>query len=175
MKNIILALTLAATPALAEEPSTIKDGVKSIISGVVSSGKDGLSGVKTGVDEGRKTGESVDSAIIITDKDGLNKFIEVSVLSAVKVGDEDYAITLALRNTSDQSVRLSNLNEAKSLVLLDSGGFASLLKTPLLPGNSEILVPDNAAVKARFVFAKVDDAPAQLRIYGVNVPVPAAR
>ncbi len=176
MKKTILALTLVMVfPAMAEDATVMKESVKSVVTGVISAGKDALSGVKDGVDDGRKTGVSVDGAVIITDKEELNKFIAVSVLSVTKVADEEYEVTLALRNNSDKAVRLSNLNEAKSLVLLDVAGFASVLKTPLLPGESDITIPDNAAVKARYVFAKVEDAPATLRIYGMDVAVPAAK
>ncbi|PVZ87085.1 hypothetical protein C9426_13190 [Serratia sp. S1B] len=178
MKKTILALTLLiSVPALAEDAATIKDGVKGFISGVVSTGKDTLSGVKSGIDDGRKTGQSVDNATIITDKEGLNTFIEASVLSATKVGEKDskdYEVTLALRNKSDKPVRLSNLNEANSLVLLDSGDFASLLKTPLSPSEAEVLVPGSAAVRVRYTFTNVEAPPATLRIYGVNIKVPQA-
>lgn len=179
MKKTILALALLiSVPALAEDTtSTIKDGVKGFVSGLVSTGKDTLSGVKSGIDDGRKTGESVDNATIITEKEGLNKFIEASVLSATKVGEKeskDYEVTLALRNKSDKPVRLSNLNEANSLVLLDASGFASLLRTPLSPNEAEILVPDNAAVKVRYIFTHVEGAPTILRIYGVNLTIPQA-
>lgn len=176
MKKTLLVLMLSVTlPVQAEESSTMKDGVKGVVAGVISAGKDALSGVKDGVDDGRKTGESVDGAVIITDKEGLNKFISASVLSAKKIADEEYEITLALRNSTDKAVRLSNLNEPKSLVLLDAGGFASMLKVPLLPGESDITIPDNAAVKARYIFTKVEEAPAILRIYGVDVAVPEVK
>ncbi|KEY57393.1 hypothetical protein [Serratia sp. DD3] len=178
MKKTILALTLLiSVPALAEDAATIKDGVKGFVSGLVSTGKDTLSGVKSGIDDGRKTGESVDSATIITEKEGLNKFIEASVLSATKVGEKEskeYEVTLALRNKSDKPVRLTNLNEANSLVLLDASGFASLLKTSLSPSAAEVMVPASAAVKVRYTFTNVEDAPALLRLYGVNITVPQA-
>ena len=66
-------------PAMAEDATVMKESVKSVVTGVISAGKDALSGVKDGVDDGRKTGVSVDGAVIVTDKDELNKFIAVSV------------------------------------------------------------------------------------------------
>lgn len=175
MKKSVLALVLVmvAAGAKAEETAVVKDSVKSVVSGVIASGKDALSGLKDGVDDGRQSGSSVDGAIIVTDKDNLVKNVTASVSSIEKVAAQEYKVTLSLRNKTDKIVRLSNLNESKSLMLLDKEGFVSSLKTALLPGESDITIPENAAVRARYVFAGVEDTPAMLRLYGFEIPVPA--
>lgn len=176
MKKSVLALVLiivAAPGVKAEEVAVVKDSVKSVVSGVIASGKDALSGLKDGVDDGRQSGSSVDGAIIVTDKDNLVKNVTASVSSVEKVAAQEYKVTLSLRNKTDKIMRLSNLNESKSLMLLDKEGFVSSLKTALLPGESDITIPENAAVRVRYVFAGVEETPAMLRLYGFEIPLPA--
>ncbi|CAI1114703.1 Uncharacterised protein [Serratia fonticola] len=176
MKNSVMALVLVmmAAPAVqAEETAVVKDSVKSVVSGVIASGKDALSGLKDGVDDGRQSGSSIDGAIIVTDKDNLVKNVTASVSAIEKVAAQEYKVTLSLRNKTDKIVRLSNLNESKSLMLLDKEGFVSPLKTALVPGDANITIPENAAVRVRYVFADVEDTPAMLRLYGLDIPVPA--
>ncbi|QXN64233.1 MULTISPECIES: hypothetical protein [Serratia] len=176
MKNSVMALVLvmmAATAVQAEETAVVKDSVKSVVSGVIASGKDALSGLKDGVDDGRQSGSSIDGAIIVTDKDNLVKNVTASVSAIEKVALQEYKVTLSLRNKTNKIVRLSNLNESKSLMLLDKEGFVSPLKTALVPGDANITIPENAAVRVRYVFADVEDTPAMLRLYGLDIPVPA--
>ncbi|MBK5072372.1 hypothetical protein I2492_04995 [Budviciaceae bacterium CWB-B4] len=174
MKKAVFALAIfMSLPALAEDSSVVKDSIKSTVSGVIAAGKDALSGVKDGVDDGRQSGSSIDGAVIVTDKENLTKYVTVSVLSAEKVANQEYKLTLALRNNTDKIVRLSNLNESKSLILIDKDGFISSLKTPLTPGEFDITIPENAGVKQRYVFGGVEDVPATLRLYGMDIAVPA--
>ncbi|AHG22340.1 hypothetical protein Z042_24095 [Chania multitudinisentens RB-25] len=174
MKKIVFIFTLiAAFPALAEETGVVKDGIKSVVSGVITAGKDALSGVKDGVDDGRQSGSSIDGAIVVMDKDALAKYVATSVTAIEKVADQEYKITLALRNNTDKIVRLANLNERNSLLLLDKEGFISPPKTALLPGESDITIPEKAAVKVRYIFAGIEDTPATLRLYGMDITVPA--
>lgn len=177
MKKSVFAFALmVAFPVLAAEDSSVmKDGVKSVVSGVISAGKDAISGVKDGVDDGRQSGSSIDGALIISDKENLAKYVSASVSSVEKVGDEEYKLTIGLRNNSDKIVRLTNLHESKSLILLDKEGFISGLKSPLMPTESDITIPENAATRVRYVFSQVEDTPATLRIYGMDIPVPAVK
>ena len=68
MKKLVFILGLLAGITLyAEEQSNITKAVSSVISEVVSTGKDVLKGVKEGIDTGRKDGTSIDDAFIIYD------------------------------------------------------------------------------------------------------------
>ncbi len=172
---LLLALLLISPAVLAESGSLVKESVKSLISSTVSAGKEAISGVNDGINDGRKTGSSTDGAVVITDQADLQQYVTTSIISVEKLGDMEYKITLALRNSSDKIVRLTNLAEQKSLVLLDKEGFASQLKSPLVPAESDITIPEKAAIKARYIFDKVEGEPAILRLYGMDIQVTPAK
>lgn len=173
MKKLILSVIfLAVSPMVIADSSSVKDGVKSVISGVVSSGKDAISGVKDGIEEGRKSGESVDGAIVVFDKDALQKYVAVSVQSVEKIGATDYKLTLVFRNNSDKIVRLTNLSERKSLQLLDKDGFVSYLKYGATPVESDVTIPEKAATRVRYEFSELEGVPGSLRLYGMEISVP---
>lgn len=174
MKKFILAVTfLAVSPMVTADSSSLKEGVKSVVSGVVSSGKDAISGVKDGIEDGRKSGESVDGALIVADKDALQKYVTSSIQSVEKLSATEYRVTLVLRNNSDKIVRLTNLNEQKSLQLLDKDGFVSYLKSVARPVESDITIPEKAATRVRYDFFNVEGVPATLRLYSMEISVPA--
>lgn len=66
MKKFVFILGLLVSMAsYAEEQSNVINAVSSVVSGVVSTGKDVLKGVKEGIDSGRKEGTSIDNAFIV--------------------------------------------------------------------------------------------------------------
>ena len=124
MKKIVVVLGLFLSMAsYAEEQSNVINAVSSVVSGVVSTGKDVLKGVKEGIDTGRKEGTSIDDASIIYDREQLQKNVEVKILSVIKDGGE-YKVTVALKNKTDKLIRITNLNEQETLQLLDTDGFS---------------------------------------------------
>ena len=124
MKKLIFVLgLLVGMVSYSEENSNVTKAVSSVVSGVVSTGKNVLKGVKEGIDTGRKDGTSIDNAFIIYDREQFEKNIKAEVLSVTKDQDE-YKVTVALKNETEQMVRLTNLNEQKSLQLLDTDGFS---------------------------------------------------
>ena len=124
MKKLIFILgLLVSMVSYAEEQSNVTKAVSSVVSGVVSTGKDVLKGVKEGIDTGRKDGTSIDNAFIIYDKEQFKENVKAEVLSVTK-DEEGYKITVSLKNKTDQLIKLTNLNEQKSLQLLDTEGFA---------------------------------------------------
>lgn len=171
MKKSAIALGLLVACYAQAEEGMLKDGVKGTVSGIIAAGKDVLSGAKDGVDDGRKSGESVDGALLVNDRDSLKKYLGVSARTVEKTGDQEYQITLALRNDTDKIVRLTNLQERKSLQLLDKEGFVAYLKTP----HPDVTVPEKAAVRERFVFVQQEETPVTLRIYGMDIPLPPVK
>ena len=114
MKKLVLVLGLLLSMAsYAEEQSNVINAVSSVVSEVVSTGKDVLKGVKEGIDTGRKEGTSIDNAYIVSDREQLEKNVDVKVISVIKDGGE-YKLTVALKNKTDQLIRITNLNEQES-------------------------------------------------------------
>lgn len=167
MKKIVVVLGLFLSMAsYAEEQSNVINAVSSVVSGVVSTGKDVLKGVKEGIDTGRKEGTSIDDASIIYDREQLQKNVEVKILSVIKDGGE-YKVTVALKNKTDKLIRITNLNEQETLQLLDTDGFSVFS----LYSVRDINIPKKAAVKSIFVFP-ADGAPKTLKIFEIEMEIP---
>lgn len=170
MKKTIFAsaIILMTTNAFAEqeqETSLIKDSVKIFTSNVTTGSKDALAGFKEGIDDGRKSGSSIDGAIVIYDKDNLTKYTTIKPLSVESTGDNKYLITLAIKNISDSVIRLTNLSEQQSLFILDEDEFITYLGK----SQPDITVPSKAATKLRVEFSGVDSQPKTMRLYGYDI------
>ena len=166
MKKLIFVLgLLVGMVSYSEENSNVTKAVSSVVSGVVSTGKNVLKGVKEGIDTGRKDGTSIDNAFIIYDREQFEKNIKAEVLSVTKDQDE-YKVTVALKNETEQMVRLTNLNEQKSLQLLDTDGFSVFSLCPV----GDISIPKKSAVKSNFRFP-ADGTPQILKIYESEIKI----
>lgn len=166
MKKLIFVLgLLVGMVSYSEENSNVTKAVSSVVSGVVSTGKNVLKGVKEGIDTGRKDGTSIDNAFIIYDREQFEKNIKAEVLSVTK-NQEEYKVTVALKNETEQMVRLTNLNEQKSLQLLDTDGFSVFSLCPV----GDISIPKKSAVKSNFRFP-ADGTPQILKIYESEIKI----
>ena len=166
MKKLVFILgLLVSMVSYAEEQSNVTKAVSSVVSGVVSTGKDVLKGVKEGIDTGRKDGTSIDNAFIIYDKEQFEENVKAEVLSVTK-DEEGYKVTVGLKNETDQLIRLTNLNEQKSLQLLDTEGFSVFALYP----TGDINIPKKSAVKSIFIFP-ADGTPKMLKIYESEIEI----
>lgn len=166
MKKLIFILgLLVSMVSYAEEQSNVTKAVSSVVSGVVSTGKNVLKGVKEGIDTGRKDGTSIDDAFIIYDREQFEKNVKAEVLSVTK-DEEGYKVTVGLKNETDQLIRLTNLNEQKSLQLLDTEEFSVFALYP----TGDINIPKKSAVKSIFIFP-ADGTPKMLKIYESEIEI----
>ena len=166
MKKLVFILgLLVGIVSYAEEQSNVTKAVSSVVSGVVSTGKDVLKGVKEGIDTGRKDGTSIDDAFIIYDREQFEEKVKAEVLSVTK-DEEGYKVTVGLKNKTDQLLRITNLNEQKSLQLLDTDGFSVFASYPV----RDISIPKKSAVKSVFVFP-ADGTPKTLKIFEIEIGI----
>ena len=165
MKKIIFVLSiLISSFVYGEEKAEITKKVSSVVSGAVSTGKNIL-----------KEGTSVDGAMIIFDKESLEKYIEISIISVENLSDKnigesenkiEYKITLGLKNNTDKPIRMTNLQERDSLQLLDKNGFAVFSSGPF----EDVTIPKDVAIKHSFIFL-TDGEPNIIKIYGKEFEV----
>ena len=94
------------------------------------------------------------------------KNVEVKILSVIKDGEE-YKVTVAFKNKTDQLIRITNLNEQESLQLQDSDGFSVFSSCPI----GDINIPRKSAVKSVFVFP-ADGTPKTLKIFEIEMEIP---
>lgn len=172
MKKIAFAcvLTLLSVGSFAadtEDKSTIRDTVRGFTSGLTSAGKDALTGVQEGIDDGRKSGSSVDGALIIYDKENLAKYTTIKVLSTEEINETTYLVTLAVKNTSDTVIRLTNLNHKNNLYAIDADDFVAYLDKL----QEDVTLPAATATKLRLTFVKAEGKPHIVRLYGQDIKI----
>lgn len=168
MKNIFLVLVLVPVFALAqeeEEKSGVAESAKSVVSSVVKFGKEVLSGTSDGVTEGRKTGESGDGAIIVSNQSELEQFLEVNILGKTADGEKSVNVELGFKNSGDKPVRVINLKDKNAIIVVDKDGYATGLS---LHNNNpfDITVPEQAAIKQMFNFKVPEESASAIRIWG---------
>ena len=168
----VMLLFIASPPALAaDDSSTIKTGVKTIISETVSAGKNVVSGITEGVDEGRKGAGSTDGADIVSSKADFERLLSADVRKVEELGPRYYEITVAIHNKNSFPVRVTNLADVRSVVLLDKDGFSYPLPDALVQGQ-DITALANSATRARFKFSDVEEAPGGFRLFDVDIKMP---
>jgi hypothetical protein len=171
----LFALLLAVGPNIAlgaedGEKSTVREAVKDAVSGIISSGKEVLSGVTEGIEEGRKSGSSTDGAKIVSNAKEVTAAVALAITKQERSGDGGVQITLAIRNDNDFPVRLTRLGELGSVALLDRDGFTYPLADPRMQGG-DVTALAKSSTRVRYVFSGVEGNPAALRLYGTDIPV----
>lgn len=143
-----------------------KQAAETITEKSISAAKETTKGISEGIDKGRKSGESLDGAEIVSSNAELEKRGSFSVFS-VRGSDASDAteISLAFENTSDKPIRISNLEVAA----FDRDGF---VKKPT-SGHSEITIPARGKDVVTFSVRERADRIAKVRVWNKDVDVPA--
>jgi hypothetical protein len=160
---------LAVLPGCGGCQRSTKETAKDLTKATVETSKEILSGIKDGIDEGRKSTEGLDGAVVVSTYDEVAKYLDVSILSVKtpkdKGKDKTVEVVLAVANKHTKPVRMANLKRQGSMVLLDGEGFASHLASGS-PNNDEITVL--SGMKEKFLYTFDGDAKTAkvLRLYG---------
>lgn len=134
--------------------------------------KDTTKGLSDGVDKGRHSGESADSALLVVSADELrgNGFISVyaahpgTSAGTMAMGQSSPTVELAVENSGDRPLRVSNLDFKG----FDKEGFV-VRRISVSPSES-LTVPPHAKEKVEITFEKF---PAKVRYWTVDLPVTA--
>jgi hypothetical protein len=146
----------------------VRGGVRSIVSGIVSTGKDAVVGVSEGITEGRRGGESLDGARLVAGKAEFEKLLSASVLRLEETGENRYKLTAAVKNDNSFPVRITGLADPLNVMLLDKDGFSS----PALVGDLEATALPRSSTRLVFNFDNVEGDPGVFRLFDVDVDVP---
>lgn len=169
---IALTVALCSPAAWAEEgDSTIKTGVRSIVSDVVSAGKDLASGFNEGVEDGRKGGDRHEGTHTVSSQDDFKRLgLGLRVIKTETIDPGQVEVTLALDNPNDFPVRLTKLGNLRNVVLLDRDGFSYSLPRPEEQGR-DVIALGRSATRLRYSFSEVEGRPGTLRLFDIDVPV----
>lgn len=134
-----------------------------IVGGTVSTGKEVTKGIVEGVEEGRKSGESLDGAVIVSNAADLAAHGSVSVF-AVRADGSESNVTLAFENAGETPMRVSGVD----VIALDLDGFVQRPAS----ADTTLTVPARAKDQLIVHFAVAPDRIKTMRIWGVDYPVP---
>lgn len=134
-----------------------------VVGETVQAGKEVTTGIVEGVEEGRKAGESVDGATIVTSLAELQANGTVSVRE-VRGGPAGSEVVLAFENTTDKPLRIGGVE----LIALDSDGF-TLRPTGAVDG---LTVPAKAKDQVVVAFAEPAEKIKTVRVWGLDLPTP---
>ncbi|MDR1871695.1 MAG: hypothetical protein LBS60_07190 [Deltaproteobacteria bacterium] len=176
----ILAWSLAAcsgdkkeSEEAAKDQSLVRSGVAAVVGGAVSGAKETLAGVTEGIDEGRKSGQSLDGAILIVSQEDFVNMTKARILKVEDLSQGKYQITLAIDNDKDKPIRLTNLFVDANVVLIDEDGFSYRLPKQFTEG-SDVTVLPKSSERVRLTFEGVELKPKSLRIYQIEHELPEA-
>lgn len=141
-----------------------KDLTATIVGGTIGTSKEIVTGVKEGVEEGRKQGESIDGAVIVTTAEELRANGSVSVY-AVRAGVTGAELVLAFENKGERPMRVGGLD----ILALDADGF--VLRPLENPG--ELTVPAMAKDQLVVTVPGAPERVAKVRVWGEEFAVPA--
>jgi len=141
-----------------------KDITSTIVGGTIGTSKEIVAGVTEGVQEGRKQGESIDGAVIVTTAEELRANGAVSVY-AVRAGVEGVELVLAFENKGERPMRVGGLE----IMALDPDGF--VLRPLKSPG--ELTVPALAKDQLVVTVPGTPERVAKVRVWGEDLVVPA--
>lgn len=164
---LLILFSVSAAGADEKKASAVKSGVKALVSDTVSAGKDIMSGISEGVDEGRKETESTDGARVAASKKDIESLSLTFNITKVEFLAEDKSrvqLTVALNNPNDFPVRLTNLNEARNVVLLDDEGFSYPLEKSVVQGR-DVTALGRSATRLRFIFSDLEAKPDVFRFF----------
>jgi hypothetical protein len=154
------ALLLATAPGCKQITETVVEkGVKAA--------KDTSKGVSEGIDKGRKGGESVDDAFIVSKAGEVTGKGTVGVHAVRPRPDnaKQAEVELALENTTDRPIRFTDIET----LALDKENFVVRPESP----PREVTVPPKAKERLLVVFNAEADKLAKVRVWGVDYPLPA--
>lgn len=144
------------------------------VSKAVEMAKGAATGVTKGVDDGRKSSNSSDGAIIVSNGSDLKAALtgEVLEVASKQPGDEpsDAAkavATLGFQNTAASPVRVTGLAHDSHVTALDSEGYACATRSV----GDEFTVPAKAKFKVDMAFDCGKKTIAMVRLFDVEYPV----
>jgi hypothetical protein len=159
----LLLAAAASCSALLLGPGC-KDAASTIAEKTVTAAKETSKGLDEGAEKGRKSGESLDGATLVSSAADLAGKGDITVyeVRASDAGAES-KVVLAVENTTDKPLRLTKLD----VVALDKEGFVQ--KPSGLP--AEVTIAPKAKDKISFVVPQSADKLAKLRFWGKELVI----
>lgn len=165
MRPLKLVLIPLALCSLACSGDVFKSCTSTLVGKTVQTTKEVTSGVAEGIEEGRKSGTSLDGAVVVSTPDELDAHGGVSLLSVEDAGESAAHVTLAFENTGDQPLRVTGIRVG----VLDDQGF---VQQPTVVPPTELTVPPRAKERLSFDVAIPASKVGTVRAWDRDLPKP---
>lgn len=152
---------------------TSRTVTSTVVGRTVEASKGVVDGLQEGIEDGRKSAESVDGSLVVATPAEVAAATVLSVW-AVEETDAGIDVTLAIENLTHESLHLIGLDGEGGAILIDPDGFATPLAkgSPGTTATAAIVVPPKAKVKATLAFPQATDGAAAVRVWGAELTVP---
>lgn len=162
----LMTLALLVVPGVGCSSEQVSETTARVVGKAVETGKGLTKGVAEGVSAGRKEGESVDGAVLVSSHAELAPHGRMWLAGTAGAAEPDAAtVTVIVQNDADHPLRLVALH----LTVLDVDGFT--------PGSStqagEMTVPAKSKLRVALPVKLAPERIGEVRVWGETVSGPA--
>ena len=165
MRRLKLVLTLMTLSLLACSGDFFKSCTSKVVGTTVETTKEVTTGVAEGIEEGRKSGTSIDGALLVSSMEEVAAHGGLSVAAIEVVDAASCRVVLAVENKGETPLRVMNLEVSA----LDKGGF---VQRPTSSTSGEITVPPRAKERVMVDLAIPADQVGAVRAWNTDLALP---
>ena len=167
------AIVFCSFAFAAEDAKTLKESLRSIATEIVTTGKEAMTGLSEGVEQGLDENGGSDKVKVVKSGNEFSQLLSAAILNVKRRGQGTYELTLAVKNDNDFPVRIAGVWDLENVVLLDREGFSYSPENQTGQMTS-VTALSKSLTRLRFVFSGVESPPARLRFYGKELEAPQA-
>ncbi|VVP60763.1 hypothetical protein [Pseudomonas fluorescens] len=165
----LLMISFFTAPAFSDTPapesSMLRDSASSVMSSLISTGKNLVGGITDGVTKGRESTESSDGAVVLSGLEPMTEMLIVELLSVEPPKSPGMNVLIGFKNNTNKPVRVINLKQTGALLVIEQGGYSRALLQDLV-NPDEVTIPANTGVRQNFVFEDSVKDIKSVRIFG---------
>lgn len=158
MKKLAVVSLLALSISCTGENA--KDATSAVVGKAIEMGKGTATGIASGVEEGRKSAESADGAIVVSSASELATHGGATLGEITGAGDAA-TVAVLFENKGDKPMRVTKID----VLALDGSGVV----IPTQSGGTEVTVPAHAKAKYTFTASGAADSVKTVRVYGKDI------
>ncbi len=166
MRPLKPVLALLSLSLLACSGDFFKSCTSKVVGTTVETTKEVTTGVAEGFEEGRKSGTSIDGAVLVSTMEEVAAHGSISVAGVEAIDGSNSRVVFALENRGEQPLRFMNLEFSA----LDKGGF---VQQATVPAPTEMTVPPRAKTRVTMDLPVAADQVGVVRAWTTDLTLPA--
>jgi hypothetical protein len=161
MLRLLSLVVVCGATLVACSGELAKDATAAVVGKGIEVSKGAVTGIASGIEQGRKQGESADGALIVSTSAELSAHGGAK-LGTVEASGEGSAITILIENTTDKPMRLTRAE----VIVLDKEG---VVAESHLANQQDLTVPPRAKAKLVATAALAADKVGVVRLNGQDL------